>query len=143
MPRRTISKKSKRRLLIFGSLSVFCIAYFLITLISSFYTYSSLKKEETNLKQELLSLQDEKANLKIEIQKLNDPSYVARYAKEKYLYSSDGEYVIKLNDNNIIDNIITDDNNTLPIIITSVIIFGIILVVFKKRTSLKWTGFII
>ena len=143
MPRRTISKKSKRRLLIFGSLSVFCIAYFLITLIGSLYTYASLKKEELNLKQELLSLQDEKANLKIEIQKLNDPDYVARYAKEKYLYSSDGEYVIKLNDVDTNKNIIANNDNIVPIIILSVITFAIIIAFVKKKTSSKWAGFIV
>jgi len=96
MPKKVISKKSKRRLMIFGGLSVFMIVYFLITLIGYLYNYSSLRQEEIKLKQELVSLQEEKANLKIEIQKLNDPSYIARYAKEKFLYSADGEYVIKI-----------------------------------------------
>ena len=32
----------------------------------------------------------------MEIQKLKDPDYLARYARENYLYSKDGEYIIKI-----------------------------------------------
>ena len=28
--------------------------------------------------------------------KLQDPDYIARYAREKYFYSKDGEYIIKI-----------------------------------------------
>ena len=31
-----------------------------------------------------------------EIQKLRDPEYLARYAREHFLYSKDGEYIIRL-----------------------------------------------
>ncbi|MFI3260808.1 MAG: septum formation initiator family protein [bacterium] len=34
-------------------------------------------------------------SLKSEVTKLSDPDYVARYAKEKYLYSTDGEIIIR------------------------------------------------
>ena len=30
------------------------------------------------------------------LEKLNDPDYIARYARETYLYSKDGEYIIRL-----------------------------------------------
>ena len=32
--------------------------------------------------------------------KLQDPEYVAKYAREKYLYSKDGELIIKIVDEN-------------------------------------------
>ena len=28
--------------------------------------------------------------------KLQDPDYIARYAREKYLYSKDGEFILKI-----------------------------------------------
>ena len=62
---RKISTISKRRLLIFGVLSVIAVFYFSITLISYTYNYISLKNEERNLNKQLISLQDQKANLKI------------------------------------------------------------------------------
>ena len=33
-----------------------------------------------------------------DIKKLKDPEYVARYAREKYMYSKDGELIIRLPD---------------------------------------------
>jgi len=133
MPKKVISKKSKRRLMIFGGLSVFMIVYFLITLIGYLYNYSSLRQEEIKLKQELVSLQEEKANLKIEIQKLNDPSYIARYAKEKFLYSADGEYVIKIDTKTIEDVVIEEKSSPIIIICISCLVFATILFIIKKK----------
>jgi len=91
-----ITKKSKRRLMIFGIPALLIILYFCVTVISYIYNYSKLKDEEEQLKHELVVLQKEKQDLKVEIKKLNDPDYIVRYAKEKFLYSTDGEYVIKI-----------------------------------------------
>jgi len=96
MAKRKMTKKSKRRLMIFGIPSIIVIAYFIITFLSYIYNYSVLKNEEKELNDELYNLQEEKVYLKTEILKLHDPSYIIRYAKEKFLYSTDGEYVIKL-----------------------------------------------
>ena len=38
--------------------------------------------------------------LKSEVAKLQDPDYVARYAREKYLYSKSGEIIIRIPENN-------------------------------------------
>ena len=32
----------------------------------------------------------------MDVDKLQDPDYIARYAREKYLYSKDGEFIIKI-----------------------------------------------
>ena len=37
-----------------------------------------------------------KTSLKVEVNKLKNPEYVAKYAREKFLYSKDNEYVIKI-----------------------------------------------
>lgn len=57
--------------------------------------YSNVKeKKELELKyKEILERED---LLKSEISKLEDEEYVARYAREKFLYSKDGEIIIKL-----------------------------------------------
>jgi cell division protein DivIC len=41
---------------------------------------------------------DKEEELKDEINKLKDPEYMARYAREKYLYSKDGELIIRIPD---------------------------------------------
>lgn len=130
--KKKVSKASKRRLMIFGILSIMAIVYFFVTLFGYTYSYISLKKEENNLKNQLVFLQDKKANLKIEIQKLNDPEYVARYAKENYLYSADGEYVLKIDTTeDTEDNVVTNNNNVYYII--GIILFLICLLIFRRK----------
>lgn len=134
--KKKVSKASKRRLMIFGILSIMAIVYFFVTLFGYTYSYISLKKEENNLKNQLVSLQDKKANLKIEIQKLNDPEYVARYAKENYLYSADGEYVLKIDTTeDTEDNVVTNNNNVYYII--GIILFLICLLIFRRKKKEK------
>ncbi len=131
--KKKVSKKSKRRLLIFGILSIIAIGYFFVTLIGYTYSYISLKNEENNLKNQLVSLQDKKVNLKVEIQKLNDPEYVARYAKENYLYSEDGEYVLKINDTTPVVNSVSNNNNYYLIIGVGIFLFLIVIFRLKKK----------
>ena len=103
---RRISKSTKRRLRVFGILSLVCILYFIFCLGFELYKVHELKLEEKQLKEEYESLKKEaeelieKVNKAIEkeIDELNDPEYLAKYARENYLYSKDGEYIIKLND---------------------------------------------
>lgn len=129
-----VSKKSKRRLLIFGMLSIVSIGYFFVTLFGYTYNFISLKNEEAKLQNQLVSLQDKKANLKVEIQKLNDPEYVARYAKENYLYSEDGEYVLKIdNSTPIISE--TSSNNYYYLVGGVVLVLCVILLLSRRRTS--------
>lgn len=140
--KKKVSKASKRRLMIFGILSIMAIVYFFVTLFGYTYSYISLKKEENNLKNQLLALQDKKANLKIEIQKLNDPEYVARYAKENYLYSADGEYVLKIDSTeNTENNVVTNNNNIYYII--GIIVFLIFLLIFRRKKKEKWNSLFI
>ena len=46
----------------------------------------------------LVTLKDEEDKLNSDIKKLKDPEYVARYAREKYMYSKDGELIIRIPD---------------------------------------------
>lgn len=92
----SMTKKDKRRLLI---LMVFFVPL-LILFITNTMSYASIiysnfkeKKELENKYQEIL---EEEELLKSEISKLQDEEYVARYAREKYLYSKDGEIIIKI-----------------------------------------------
>ena len=97
MTKKKITKQSKRRLLIFGTISILIIIYFFFCLsYYSVYIYR-LKNEETNLTNDLNDLKHDEKLLKTELEKLQDPDYLARYARENYDYTKDGEYVIKIN----------------------------------------------
>lgn len=138
MAKKKITKESKRRLMIFGILSIVFIVYFCVTMISYIVNYSSLKNEENNLNKELINLQNEKKELKTEILKLNDPDYIVRYAKEKYLYSKDGEYVIKIEDNNIFETTEKKESYTVYIVL-GIIAFILCLLFLKKKNTSKWS----
>lgn len=91
-----MTKKDKRRI----TLLMFIFIPLLIMFVSRMFSYWSViysnvkEKKELELKyKEILERED---LLKSEISKLEDEEYVARYAREKFLYSKDGEIIIKL-----------------------------------------------
>ena len=91
-----MTKKDKKRI----TLLMFIFIPLLIMFVSRMFSYWSViysnvkEKKELELKyKEILERED---LLKSEISKLEDEEYVARYAREKFLYSKDGEIIIKL-----------------------------------------------
>ena len=141
MAKKKITKQSKRRLLLFGTISVILVGYFLVSL--SYYTINiyRLKKEEKELTNQLEDLKHDEKLLKNEIEKLKDKDYLARYARENYAYSKEGELVLKIQkeeeekkDN---EKIQIDLTNDYFIIIGSVLFLIIIIYVIKKSKRKK------
>ena len=98
MSSRRVSKATKRRLTLFGTLSIISIIYFGVSLSYHIYTLYDLNKQKDELNEYYKKLKKEAEDLQIEIDRLKDPEYLARYAREKYYYSKEGEYIIKIND---------------------------------------------
>lgn len=96
MARRRISKASKRRLTIFGTISLVAIIYFSFSLIYNIYVIYDLTKQKNELNHFFIELQEETKKLNLDIEKLNDPKYLADFARENYLYSKDNEYIIQI-----------------------------------------------
>ena len=95
-----VSRKSKRRM---GLLTCLLIAVIVLLGTSFFSNWSSImknKREVQALNEKYNDLLDEESSLKSEVAKLQDPDYVARYAREKYLYSKSGEIIIRIPENN-------------------------------------------
>ena len=88
--------KSKIRifvsLIIFGSVTA-ALGYNCLTNILKIQDMNNEKKE---LENKLVSLQEEKEILETDIMKLEDPDYIAKYVREKYFYSKDGEVILRL-----------------------------------------------
>lgn len=99
MAKKKVSKASKRRLLLFGSASIVTILYFLVSLSTYIVDIYNLKSEEAHLEKELVKLQSDEKELNTQIDMLKDVDYLARYARENYLYSKDGEIVLKIESN--------------------------------------------
>lgn len=96
MAKKQMTKTAKRRLTFLTPIVIIAIGYCAFTLVTTAVQLFQLNNEEKELKQELNNLKGESKNLKTEITKLQDKDYVARYARENYLYTKDGEYVIKV-----------------------------------------------
>lgn len=95
--KRKVAKVTKRRLTVLGTLSIVAIIYFCFTLCYHAYSIYDLRKNKQDLENKYSILKEEAEDLQLEINKLNDPDYLARFAREKYSYSKEGEYIIKLN----------------------------------------------
>lgn len=91
-----MTKKDKRRI----TLLFMIMIPLLVLFVSRMFSYWSViitnineKKELETKYKEILEKED---LLKSVINKLQDKEYVARYAREKLLYSKDGEIIIKM-----------------------------------------------
>ena len=63
---------------------------------SSFIQIYQKNKEKVAFEKELIELKEKEDELKGTVNKLQNPDYIARYAREKYLYSKDGEIIIRI-----------------------------------------------
>ena len=91
-------------LLVIISLVVLFIVVIFTSTFSDLLVVMDNEKQVLELKDDYVALLEEESSLKSEVVKLQDPDYVARYAREKYMYTKDGEVILK-----IIDNEKTDD----------------------------------
>ena len=99
----SIVKKKKRKasiskIKIFFSIIVFTsitaiLGYDCLINILKIY---DMKNEKKSLEEKLVVLQEEKEVLEGDILRLNDPEYIAKYVREKYFYSKDGEFILRL-----------------------------------------------
>lgn len=93
-------KNVKVRLLLFFLVFGSIIGSLSYSFFSNVSKIIEIKNEKVALKEKLVNLKDEEDKLNSDIKKLRDPEYVARYAREKYMYSKDGELIIRLPDDN-------------------------------------------
>ena len=134
MPKRKISKKGKIRLATYGFLSLFLICYFLITLGTYTYRIITLKNEEQVLQNQLTKLETEQSQLEAEIIKLNDPAYVASYARENYQYSREGELIIQINEDEEI--VVKEETNHYWLYyIGGIILLPVSILIVRKKLS--------
>lgn len=91
-----MTKKDKRRI----TLLIMIMVPLLVLFVSRMFSYWSVIITNINEKKELETkykdILEKEDLLKSEINKLQDEEYVARYAREKLLYSKDGEIIIKM-----------------------------------------------
>ena len=91
-----ITKKDKRRLMIWLML-ILIIGAYLCVFAYRYWTQileNNRQREELELKYQ--TLLNEERSLNVEVTRLQDPEFVARFARERFLYSREGERIIKI-----------------------------------------------
>ena len=86
----------KKRILLISICTIGLITLLLVNLFSVWNQLILKHQEKEFYTQELSKLKEEEEYLNMEVEKLKDPDYVARYAREQFLYSKDGEFNIRI-----------------------------------------------
>lgn len=92
------NKKVKIRMFFLTTLFAFIIGYLGYSLSFNVKKIMEINKQKNILNNKLVNLKDEEDALNSDIKKLKDPDYVARYARKKYMYSKEGELIIRIPD---------------------------------------------
>ena len=100
MAKKKDGKKNKKNQTNMVGILLLAILLFLIVLVSTIFSdwsqIMSNNKQTEELSVYYERLLEEGASLNNEVIKLQDPEYVARYAREKYMFTKDGEIILKI-----------------------------------------------
>ncbi|MBR1417172.1 MAG: septum formation initiator family protein [Bacilli bacterium] len=91
-------KRAKQRLILLIVLFIGGCIFVSANIFKTWLQIIDNKHTVVMLNNEYNNLLDEEKQLKSDVNKLQDPDYVARYAREKYLYSKDGELIFRYNE---------------------------------------------
>ena len=90
------NNRLRTRLILFIPCCIFVIAAVGILIGNYWVQIAEKYKEKEALQLKMLSLREKEEELKVDVEKLEDPDYVARYAREKYMYSKEGEIILRI-----------------------------------------------
>ena len=96
MAKNNVRSKARKRMLFLGTFSIMVIFTMTFTIGKYWIEIFDKYQEKKVLDEELTRLKEKEEELKVDANKLQNPDYIARYAREKYLYSKDGEYILQI-----------------------------------------------
>ena len=91
------TKKEKKLLVVISAVIILLIVSLVSSVTGDWTKIMENKSKITSLNKKYNNLLGEEEKLVSEVTKLQDDDYVLRYAKEKFLYSEDGEVIIRMN----------------------------------------------
>lgn len=91
-------KKIKRKIVLLAFIYIIIGGILIENIGSTSYQIYLKMKEKKEFTKKISQLKSKEDELKGTVTKLQDPDYVARYAREKYLFSKDGEIIIRIPD---------------------------------------------
>jgi len=89
------SKKEKKRLFLITIAIITLLSFLVGSVYNDWKQILNNRKEEVELSQKYEKLLNDEIKLSAEITKLQDDEYLARYAKEKFMLSSEKDIIIK------------------------------------------------
>ncbi|MBE6159162.1 MAG: hypothetical protein E7159_05000 [Firmicutes bacterium] len=89
-------KKAKKRLMLEILVFLVLLVFLSFSMFKVWLQIIDNKSNIVSLNEKYEKLLEEEKALKSDVNKLQDPDYVARYAREKYLYTRDGELIIRM-----------------------------------------------
>ncbi len=89
-------KKLQRRMRIYLVTIIGLISFFGVKMYYYWPKIFTNYQEKRELENKYKDLLEEEETLSSDIIKLQDPDYIARFAREKYLYSKNGEIIIRI-----------------------------------------------
>lgn len=90
------NKKAKIRIAVFLPICLIVLGAIFVAIGSYWVKIYDKYQEKNALEDEIIALKEKEEQLKVEVDRLEDPDYVARFAREKYMYSKDGEIILRL-----------------------------------------------
>ena len=90
--------KTTGRIIIIFLFFITVISTLSYTLFNNLYKINDIKRNLDKLEEEKMILLEEEARLEADIKRLSDPEYIARYAREKYFYSKEGEIILRMDE---------------------------------------------
>ena len=93
---KNVTKKGRRRITVLMIIFIPLLAFFVSNMFSYWTNIYRNIKEKKELEIVYKEYLEEEELLRSEIEKLQDEEYIARYAREKYLYSKDGEIIFNI-----------------------------------------------
>lgn len=91
------TKKEKKRLFVISVVIILLVVSLASSVAGDWTKIMENKSKITSLNKQYNDLLSEEEKLVSEVTKLQDDDYIVRFAKEKFLYSENGELIIRMN----------------------------------------------
>lgn len=91
------TKKEKKRLFVISVVIILLVVSLVSSVAGDWTKIMENKSKITSLNKQYNDLLSEEEKLVSEVTKLQDDDYIVRFAKEKFLYSENGEFIIRMN----------------------------------------------
>ena len=91
------TKKEKKRLFVISVVIILLVVSLVSSVAGDWTKIMENKSKITSLNKQYNDLLSEEEKLVSEVTKLQDDDYIVRFAKEKFLYSENGELILRMN----------------------------------------------